>query len=252
MQELPPTTTSHPPSAQPPAPGRQLRRVIVQDPATATHNPAQAAKQRSFIKALAATAGAVLLALFVLAFLLGNNRASGGTVTSSVPVVASQATASALPTVQTLDLPTVDPAEKLPGTPMPDEGGNHVSEREVIHYKSDPPSSGPHNPSTAELGFSYKVLPIGRVVHNLEHGAVVIYYSPDLPESDKESLRKLFDQLPRATTGEVKLVVTPYPGLKSPMVLAAWMRLLPLQEFDYRQIFLFYRAWMGKGPEGTP
>jgi len=211
----------------------------------------QAPERRSSVTLIGGVAGVVLLVLVALAFFLGNNSASGGAVPTVGLVVNNGPTRTALPTQQIVALP-VTGTQELPGTPMPDEGGNHVPENEIIHYKSNPPSSGPHNPSTAELGFSYKVQPIGRVVHSMEHGAVVIYYRPDLPESDKESLRKLFDQLPRATSGEVKLIVTPYPDLQAPMVLAAWTRLLPLEKFDYLEIFTFYRAWMGKGPEGTP
>jgi hypothetical protein len=133
---------------------------------------------------------------------------------------------------------------------MPNEGSEHVAPGEPITYTNYPPTSGKHYPGVAELGFSYKQIAEGYLVHSMEHGVIVLYYRPDLPESVKESLRKLFTQLPPDKAGPVKLIVTPYPKLKTPMALAAWTRLLPLSEFDFQQIWTFYRAWVSKGPEG--
>ncbi len=84
----------------------------------------------------------------------------------------------------------------------------------------------------------------------MEHGAIVLYYRPDVPDSVKRSLRDLLTQLPPDQNGNVRLIVAPYPKLRTPMALAAWTRLLPMSDFNFIQIWVFYRAWMGKGPEG--
>ena len=52
-------------------------------------------------------------------------------------------------------------------------------------YNSDPPTSGPHYPQEAEAGFydtNNYAFPAGYLVHNLEHGYVIFWYSCDLLE----------------------------------------------------------------------
>jgi hypothetical protein len=194
--------------------------------------------------------GAVLVGLaVVITLLVGNNR--GVRTPSKVGPELKLATPAAdlQPTSQSGTTPSVDPKD-LPGTAIPFEGSDHVGPGQPITYTNYPPTSGRHYPGTAELGFSYKEIAEGYLVHSMEHGAVVIYYRPDLPESSKESIRKLFTQIPPDKDGLVKLIAAPYPKLKTPMAIAAWTRLLPLSEFDFEQILAFYRAWVSKGPEG--
>ena len=197
----------------------------------------------------AGVAGAALAGLIVAITLLGSKNASGGAVSNVPDLRRETPTADVQPTTQPANTPANASLDPL-GTPMPDEGSEHVAPGEPITYTNYPPTSGKHYPGTAELGFSYKEIAEGYLVHSMEHGVIVLYYRPDLPESVKESLRKLFTQLPLDKDGLIKLIVTPYPKLKTPMALAAWTRLLPLSKFDFLQIWTFYHAWVSKGPEG--
>jgi hypothetical protein len=49
----------------------------------------------------------------------------------------------------------------------------------------------------------------------MEHGAVWITYQPELPDDDVAVLRDL-------VRDQTYLLLTPYPELKSPVVLSAW------------------------------
>lgn len=140
----------------------------------------------------------------------------------------------------------------LPGTPVPDEGKSHVPESEAITYKNYPPSSGTHYDSTAEYGFSDKEIAEGKLVHDLEHGAVVLYYKPDLPPDVVSNLRQAYDKLPAAKYGKVKLVITPYAKLQTPLAMATWTRVQSFSEFNFDQIKAFYQALVDKGPEDVP
>ncbi len=84
-----------------------------------------------------------------------------------------------------------------------------------------PPVGGSHSPKWQNCGIYDEPIPIENAVHSLEHGAVWLTYQPDLPQEDVESLRN-------AIRGESFVIVSPYPGLKSPVVLTAWETQLEL------------------------
>ena len=49
-------------------------------------------------------------------------------------------------------------------------------------YPSVPPASGPHNSIPYGAGVYGTPPPIDRVIHSLEHGAAIVWYSPDVRE----------------------------------------------------------------------
>ena len=69
-------------------------------------------------------------------------------------------------------------------------------------------------------------VPAERAVHNMEHGAVWITYSPSLPASQVSQLRALFARQtllnPSGQGGSRYIDLTPYPGLPSPIVASSW------------------------------
>ena len=78
-----------------------------------------------------------------------------------------------------------------------------------------PPVGGSHSPVWQNCGIYDEPVPIENATHSLEHGAMWLTYQPDLPQGDVEALR---DQV----RGEDFVIMSPYPGLKSPVVLTAW------------------------------
>jgi hypothetical protein len=128
-----------------------------------------------------------------------------------------------------------------------------VAEGDFIIYRTYPPSSGPHYPTTAPYGFSDVEIPEGYFVHSMEHGAVVLYYRPDISNDVKQQLKDLLNKLPPNQSGNVKLIITPYAiGMTTPLAIAAWDRLLLMNEYNYDEIRTFYQSWVDKGPEGSP
>ena len=59
------------------------------------------------------------------------------------------------------------------------EGQQHLSSVDQEHaaYKTDPPTSGAHYIQPAAWGTSESEIPDEQLVHNLEHGGVVITYN---------------------------------------------------------------------------
>ena len=65
-------------------------------------------------------------------------------------------------------------------------------------------------------------------------------YQPDLPEEDVESLRDLL-------RGEEFVIMSPYPGLKSPVVLTAWEVQLELDSVEDERLEEFVDRYQ-QGP----
>jgi hypothetical protein len=98
--------------------------------------------------------------------------------------------------------------------------GEHIREGSAHEpYNSEPPTSGPHFEIPADPAFYSSPVEPERVVHNLEHGQIVIYYSPDLDDQQKDWVEEMVNDEPAAT------VATPYDGLPDGAALAvtAWL-----------------------------
>ncbi len=87
-------------------------------------------------------------------------------------------------------------------------------------YNSDPPTNGPHYESPADTGFYASPLPPEQVIHNLEHGQIVIWFDPAAPQALKDDLEALVDKAPGAT------VATAYEAIQDyNFYLTAWNKL---------------------------
>lgn len=99
-----------------------------------------------------------------------------------------------------------------------EEGHTHVPEGTTVGYKTDPPTSGNHWPpgSQADPGFYATPVDSERLVHNLEHGQIVIWYQTDAPETTKDKIEQYVGNDPA-------LIAVPYdfsgPG---DYALSAW------------------------------
>ena len=111
-------------------------------------------------------------------------------------------------------------------------------------YNSQPPTSGNHLGTQLPYGHRSEPLVAEAAVHNMEHGAVVIWYrqgSDDLVSEVDALVRQL---------GPTCLVAGPYPGVGSAVAATTWGRILELDEFDGEQLREFVDAYRGRnGPE---
>ena len=63
----------------------------------------------------------------------------------------------------------------------------------TITYEQTPPAGGEHSPVWQNAGFYEQQVLREQAVHTLEHGAVWITYRADLPEDQKEELRRIVE-----------------------------------------------------------
>ncbi len=93
-----------------------------------------------------------------------------------------------------------------------------------LSYEQDPPTNGDHSPGWQKCGFYSSPIENERAVHSMDHGAVWITYQPDLPQDQIETLRGI--------AREDYVLVSPYPGLRAPVIATAWRNQLELAGAD--------------------
>ena len=88
---------------------------------------------------------------------------------------------------------------------------------DTLHMESAdlPPVGGTHHSIWQSCGIYTEPVPSENVVHSMEHGAAWIAYQPDLPADDVAALQDY-------VRGQTFIVLSPFPGLRSPVVVSAW------------------------------
>lgn len=127
-----------------------------------------------------------------------------------------------------------------------DQGREHIPNDETHPpYSSSPPTSGPHYEIPAANNFFTEQLAPEQLVHNLEHGQIVIWYNPDADEELLGQVETLFRQEPNAT------VAAPYTDIEAPyeIALTAWGKLQMCEKVSQEVVNDFRREFQGKSPE---
>lgn len=118
---------------------------------------------------------------------------------------------------------------------------NHTTNR--VAYPQNPPVGGDHAPIPLTCGTYTHEVNKWEAVHSLEHGAVWVTYHPDLAKQQVDILSA------QAATHPYELL-SPYPGLPSPVVASAWGEQLKLNNANDPRLRLFLQKYL-QGPQ-TP
>jgi hypothetical protein len=121
-------------------------------------------------------------------------------------------------------------------------------------YNSSPPTSGPHYGTPADPGFYPNPLEPEQLVHNLEHGQIVIWYDPEAPASAVDGIQALVENANQRaqSSGFVEpLLAAPFEGLGPGFdyALAGWRNLQSCESYSRAAIDDFRAEWQGRGPE---
>ena len=172
------------------------------------------------------------------------------------PAAQSSPPANPQPTPTTAPSPTPTPVNPLQPGPTPGEikvpemdSRRHLDSPDETHepYNSTPATSGPHYPIWwQEWGVVDQELPDELLVHNLEHGGIVIRY--DCPSG----CPALIDRLAEVTGRYKKVILAPYSGLGTRIALTAWTYLDRFDEFDEDRIVRFIEAHMNSPEAPEP
>jgi hypothetical protein len=141
--------------------------------------------------------------------------------------------------------------QPVPGESMPIQGQQHiVPGQSHPPYNSDPPTSGWHYDEPAKAGFYETSLPDEQLVHNLEHGHVIISYDCNKLadcEDVKAELRRLVDRFQHW-----KIVAVARENADAAIALTAWGRIDKIDGYDEDRVVAFVKRWRNRGPENTP
>jgi Protein of unknown function (DUF3105) len=165
------------------------------------------------------------------------------------------------PALQQGDLAT---AARLAGckleVDLPNEGATHISNSTPFTYKTNPPTSGNHNPlQVADGAYLTPLRPnndqtanelnVRNFVHSMEHGRIEIHYSSKLPEADQLALKGVFDQDPGG------MLLFPDDQMPYQVAATAWTKLLACPTYNERVLDAirdFRDIYRGQGPENLP
>ena len=140
-------------------------------------------------------------------------------------------------------------------------GQHTLGADETFDWNTEPPTSGPHfgfddagNLGTVIWGAYEEPLQLARVVHNLEHGGIYIFYGSEVPDAVVAELRRFYDSHERGT------LLAPYPNLADEIALGAWVSedgeekayLATCPAFDEGAFSSFFSGFQFKGPERFP
>ena len=144
-------------------------------------------------------------------------------------------------------------APTAPLVPMPGDqvdimpSSNHVPEAQSVAYSATPPTSGEHWEIWSKCGFYEEGLPDETIVHNLEHGNIVVSYNL----SEQGEIVDLKRALNSIALAEEWGVTRFYDKIPEGMVaVAVWGRRAIMPGFDLDTVAGFFAAYAGVvGPE---
>ena len=124
---------------------------------------------------------------------------------------------------------------------------NHVEEGSQVVYGTISPASGDHYAQWSQCGFFEHTLANERIVHNLEHGNIVVSYNLTSVQ-EVEQLRRVVDDIGPATIWGVTRAYDKIP--EGTVTLAAWGVLDTMQGIDQQRVETFFDTYAGNlGPE---
>lgn len=131
------------------------------------------------------------------------------------------------------------------------EGRQHVESDAAPDYDTQPPTSGNHYVSPAKFGVYDEPVPDMLAIHNLEHGANIVYIGKDVPAAARAAIGRFWAESPPY------MIVNPGRSKDFPaagVVVTSWQRWLvckPFQASDLAAIRAFRDAYRGTGPEAV-
>jgi hypothetical protein len=154
--------------------------------------------------------------------------------------------------------------KNVPPNP-PKEAGNFHGDAPTLttkmNWATDPPSAGGHYYLWAVWNFYRSPLNPRQVVHNEEHGGVILWWGDKVPSSTVDQLEAFYRESP------ISMVGTPYPTLGNKIAITAWTgdpsnygrdgdygtgHIAICPKFDEAAFKTFRDAYRGEGPEGIP
>jgi hypothetical protein len=135
------------------------------------------------------------------------------------------------------------------------EGRTHTAGK--VTYKTNPPTSGNHNPTPAQDGIyrAGNTPPKENFVHSLEHGRIEFQYKAGASAADVAKLRALAEEPLNDTPGYHMLMFENNTNMPTEFAAAAWTKSITCGQLTPQAINAmreFRKAYTDKGPEFIP
>ena len=135
------------------------------------------------------------------------------------------------------------------------EGRTHTAGK--VTYKTNPPTSGNHNPTPAQDGIyrAGNTPPKENFVHSLEHGRIEFQYKSGASAADVAKLRALAEEPINDTPGYHMLMFENNTNMPTEFAAAAWTKSITCGQLTPQAIDAmreFRKAYTDKGPEFIP
>jgi hypothetical protein len=210
------------------------------------------ARRRTILFALAGSGVGLLIVIVAYIALSGGGKSTSGTKGVSDGNVAPL-------------MKTAACTFKTVNAYVPKGQSTHVNSlTQKLPWNTDPPSNGQHYPAWAVWGFYTETINPRQVVHNEEHGGVILWWGAKVSQAIVAQLREFYDEQPDGGFG------TPYPKLGTKVAITAWtgdpakyqtngyfgqghIAICPTYTAATKTAFeAFRKAYRGHGPEGIP
>jgi hypothetical protein len=141
---------------------------------------------------------------------------------------------------------------------LEEEGNKHITnENQTVDYETNPPTSGDHYGVNTEAasgaladGAYLNTPAITRAVHSMEHGRVLLHYSPDLSEEEQLEIKGVFEESPQG------VIMFPNPEMPYDAAITAWTQLAGCENYEGAATLdvlrTFRDIYRGQGPEFFP
>ncbi|MCC7163107.1 MAG: DUF3105 domain-containing protein [Anaerolineae bacterium] len=126
---------------------------------------------------------------------------------------------------------------------LEDEGRGHLAPGDPVPvYKSNPPTSGTHNPTWYPAGIYDNNTDVTQLIHSLEHGYIILYYN-GISQEEINSLVNI------QRSDSFKMIVAPYPNMEQKVALVAWAHMQNCDGVNEAVIRSFVAQFRNHGPE---
>ena len=174
-------------------------------------------------------------------------------------------------TVATVDVERTMRAAGCTFDRTPAAPANHISSpSQAVRYSTFPPATGTHHPLPAIWGAYNTPIDPRQVVHNEEHGGVIVWYGSKLSAEARDRIGQFYLEDPNGllitplSEAAPHVSYPPHEPLRARIALTAWtvpddvaqdeqagvVAICP--RFDAQAFRAFRDAFRGKGPERFP
>jgi Protein of unknown function (DUF3105) len=217
---------------------------------------AKAAEQRKKMVGYGVGGALALAAVIVVAVLVAGGGDGGGSDAQAAEVFPD---GGSFPDQKVFD---VAPAAEAAGCTLKDvkaSSRDHTTSLdERVKYNSNPPTSGRHYEIPAEDGIYGDAPQDEELVHGMEHGRVIFWVKPNIPEDQRANIRALVEADP------YQMFLVPRSKMPYPVAATAWdadpapdgtgklMTCDQINDKTYDALAAFRDEHRSQGPEPIP